>query len=60
MTSIEKKAKDLWVARVDAAVKGGERPPLTGWEDLNDDLKRYCVVLAGGIEKARARRLTAV
>ena len=53
MTTVETNAAELWSAAADAAVKGGGQPPTTDWQDLNDDLKRYYLSLAGGMAKAR-------
>jgi hypothetical protein len=52
---IEAKAVALWVAAADAAVKGGEMPPVGGWDAQSDDLKHYYRTLAGGIERSRQR-----
>lgn len=51
---IETKAIALWVAAVDAAVKGGAEPPEGGWDGSDQEVKQYYRALAGGIEKARS------
>jgi hypothetical protein len=52
---VETRAMALWVAAADAAVKGGEQPPVEGWDVQDDEVKQHYRVLAGGIEKARLR-----
>jgi hypothetical protein len=54
-SDIETKAIDLWVAAANAAVKGGEAPPVGGWDALPDDLKQHYRTLADGIQKSRDR-----
>jgi hypothetical protein len=50
---LETRAIALWVAAADAAVKGGEQPPVGGWDAQADEVKEHYRLLAGGIEKAR-------
>ena len=52
---IETKAIELWVAAADAAVKGGEQPPVGGWDAEASDVKQHYRVLAGAMERACLR-----
>jgi hypothetical protein len=51
----ETRAIALWAAAANAAVKGGEQPPVGSWDAQDDEVKQHYRVLAGGIEKARLR-----